>query len=53
MFVIEGIKTSIRCIGASLRSGFAAGKIDTHFIERLLEQTGNSAYEPCAAGHST
>src|ERR1700747_2001997 len=41
MFVIEGIKTSIplhRRIIAD--ADFAAGKIDTHFIERLLGTNG-------------
>jgi len=43
MFVIEGIKTSIPLHRRILADAdFAAGKIDTHFIERLLERTENS-----------
>jgi len=41
MFVIEGIKTSIPLHRRILAdSDFAAGKIDTHFIERLLGTNG-------------
>jgi acetyl-CoA carboxylase, biotin carboxylase subunit len=41
MFVIEGIKTSIPLHRRILADGeFAAGKIDTHFIERLLGTNG-------------
>jgi acetyl-CoA carboxylase biotin carboxylase subunit len=41
MFVIEGIKTSIPLHRRILADpDFAAGKIDTHFIERLLGTNG-------------
>ena len=41
MFVIEGIKTSIPLQRRILADAdFAAGKIDTHFIERLLGTNG-------------
>src|SRR6202521_4674486 len=41
MFVIEGIKTSIPLHRRILADAdFAAGKIDTHFIERLLGTNG-------------
>jgi acetyl-CoA carboxylase, biotin carboxylase subunit len=41
MFVIEGIKTSIPLHRRILADGeFAAGKLDTHFIERLLGTNG-------------
>jgi acetyl-CoA carboxylase, biotin carboxylase subunit len=41
MFVIEGIKTSIPLHRRILADpDFAAGKFDTHFIERLLETNG-------------
>src|SRR5579859_5594770 len=41
MFVIEGIKTSIPLHRRILAAEeFAAGKIDTHFIERLLGTNG-------------
>jgi acetyl-CoA carboxylase, biotin carboxylase subunit len=41
MFVIEGIKTSIPLQRRILADpDFAAGKFDTHFIERLLPPTG-------------
>jgi pyruvate carboxylase len=41
MFVIEGIKTSIQLKRRILADAdFAAGKIDTHFIERLLGTNG-------------
>ena len=41
MFVIEGIKTSIPLQRRILADpDFAAGKFDTHFIERLLTPTG-------------
>ncbi|HEY2821241.1 MAG TPA: acetyl-CoA carboxylase biotin carboxylase subunit [Candidatus Acidoferrum sp.] len=41
MFVIEGIKTSIPLQRRILADpDFAAGKFDTHFIERLLAPTG-------------
>jgi acetyl-CoA carboxylase biotin carboxylase subunit len=41
MFVIEGIKTSIPLQRRILADAdFAAGKFDTHFIERLLTPTG-------------
>jgi len=41
MFVIEGIKTSIPLHRRILADpDFAAGKFDTHFIERLLPPTG-------------
>jgi acetyl-CoA carboxylase biotin carboxylase subunit len=41
MFVIEGIKTSIPLQRRILADpDFAAGKIDTHFIERLLGTNG-------------
>jgi acetyl-CoA carboxylase biotin carboxylase subunit len=41
MFVIEGIKTSIPLQRRILAdSDFAAGKFDTHFIERLLGTNG-------------
>ena len=41
MFVIEGIKTSIPLHRRILNHpDFAAGKIDTHFIERFLGTNG-------------
>ena len=41
MFVIEGIKTSIPLHRRILADpDFAAGKFDTHFIERLLGTNG-------------
>jgi len=41
MFVIEGIKTSIPLHRRILADpDFAAGKFDTHFIERLLRSNG-------------
>ena len=41
MFVIEGIKTSIPLHRRIIADpDFAAGKFDTHFIERLLPPTG-------------
>jgi acetyl-CoA carboxylase, biotin carboxylase subunit len=41
MFVIEGIKTSIPLHRRILAdSEFAAGRFDTHFIERLLDTNG-------------
>ena len=41
MFVIEGIKTSIPLHRRILADpDFVAGKIDTHFIERLLGTNG-------------
>jgi acetyl-CoA carboxylase biotin carboxylase subunit len=41
MFVIEGIKTSIPLHRRILADAdFGAGKIDTHFIERLLGTNG-------------
>jgi acetyl-CoA carboxylase biotin carboxylase subunit len=41
MFVIEGIKTSIPLQRRILADpDFAAGKFDTHFIERLLGTNG-------------
>ena len=41
MFVIEGIKTSIPLHRRILADAdFAAGKFDTHFIERLLRSNG-------------
>src|ERR1700685_790419 len=41
MFVVEGIKTSIPLQRKILADpDFAAGKFDTHFIERLLPPTG-------------
>ena len=41
MFVIEGIKTSIPLHRRILADAdFAAGKFDTHFIERLLGTNG-------------
>ena len=43
MFVIEGIKTSIPLQRRILADpDFAAGKFDTHFIERLLPPPANS-----------
>jgi acetyl-CoA carboxylase biotin carboxylase subunit len=41
MFVIEGIKTSIPLHRRILAApDFAAGKLDTHFIERLFGNNG-------------
>ena len=41
MFVVEGIKTSIPLHRKILADAeFATGKLDTHFIERLLGTNG-------------
>jgi acetyl-CoA carboxylase biotin carboxylase subunit len=41
MFVIEGIKTSIPLHRRILADpDFAAGKFDTHFVERFLGNNG-------------
>jgi acetyl-CoA carboxylase biotin carboxylase subunit len=53
MFVIEGIKTSIplhRRIVAD--ADFAAGKFDTHFIDRLFAANGVSTGAGKSAGKS-
>jgi len=43
MFVIEGIKTSIPLHRRILADpDFAAGRFDTHFIERLFAGNGHS-----------
>ena len=52
MFVIEGIKTSIPLHRRILAdSDFAAGKFDTHFIERLVRKQRKTldGESPCAA----
>src|ERR1700743_130787 len=51
MFVIEGIKTSIPLQRRILADpDFAAGKFDTHFIERLLPPTGKQPRLSLRAG---
>ncbi len=53
MFVIEGIKTSIPLQRRILADAdFAAGKFDTHFIERLLASIRQIGQESGAPSHT-
>jgi acetyl-CoA carboxylase biotin carboxylase subunit len=54
MFVIEGIKTSIPLHRRILADAdFAAGKFDTHFIDRLFAANGMHAGGGKSSGNSS